>query len=331
MANRRQKKKSLRQEQKGVLLSSGYSKREVNKLTSKELEKLSNPIIQEKQVQKQRDEYVRFWQKDETKKSQQRILKKAQGKKLHRKKVYALEKLGVPREYLSEYQTRKIKMQDIKDGKVNRFTHPDLFPHSRLNETQIRFNYSSVYKAKPSKDGPRAWYFAFLDMTGEVDLEDLMQQASHKSSKELIQAIANLLKTPPSYKRGKSASSGKAGIYRYRFSTIDVIKMFHGETRQSSRHYKRLDNMKKKRRIHTGNNARSYQVLWNTAKGCNYFEELSVRAMLEISWVFMDNVAEHERFAFYGEFYHDLIKYLDITKEERAKLMQVLPSPKIGE
>lgn len=326
--SKRQLKKLQKKEQQRLLLESGYRKKQVEKLSSKELEKLSNPIIQQKQVEKKRDAYVSFWQKDETKKEQQKILKRASAKKLHREKVYALEKLGIPREYLSEYQTRKIKMQDIKDGKVNRFTHPDLFSHSRLNETQIHFNYRKVYKAENGK----AFYFAFLDYTGENELGELMGIASNKTTKELLQAISNLLRTSPSYVRGKSASSGKAATYKYNYTSIDIIKIFHAETRQTSRHYKRVKNEKMKRkRVHTSGSNNAYQVLWNTPKGCNYFEELSVRAMLEIMYVFMDNVTEHERFTFFDEFYYDLVNHLQMSNEEREKLIKVLPNPNIRE
>ena len=328
MASKRQLKKLQKKEQQKVLIESGYKKKQVSKLKSKELEKLSNPIIQQKRVEKQRDAYINFWQKDETKKEQQKILKRRKAKDLHRKKVYALEKLGIPREFLSEYQTRKIKMQDIENGKVNRYTHPDLFTHSRLNETQLHFNYKKVYKAEKGK----AFYFAFLDYTGENELSELMARASTKTSKELIQGIANLLKTPPSYVRGKSASSGKAATYKYNYTSIEIIKIFHAETRQTSRHYKRVKNEKMKRkRVHTSGSNNAYQVLWNTPKGCNYFEELSVRAMLEIMYVFMDNVTEHERFTFFDYFYDDLVNHLQMSNEEREKLIKVLPNPNIRE
>lgn len=316
MANKRQRRKQQKQSQVRLLQKSGYSKKQVNKLNSKQIEKITNEIITKQTEEKKRNDYVSFWENN--KNEQQRIFRKSQRKSLHRKKVLLLEKLGADRQFLSESVTKYIKLEDIQNGKVNRHTHPDIFPKTRLNEEQVHFDFNKVYKIKNNK----AFYFALLDYTGELDLAHLIKIASSKTNKQLIQLITNLVLTAPTYKRGKSASSGKAGTYRYLYAKIETIKFYHSESKEISRG--KYLSRNKTSRINPNRYIKGYQELRNSDKKTNYFDEFTMRSILIIAYTFMENITEEEREVFYYNFYEDL-------SESIPQIYDILPFPLLRE
>ena len=305
---KRQRKKSLTKQQRALLKGQGLKQKDIKKLSSKQLENITKPIIQEQEKQKQRQKYIKFWESEPVKKEQTRIYKKAQRMDLHRKKVLALEEMGFDRAYLPESLTRKIKLDDIKKKNITMENYPDVFEVMQLNDKQRYFNYKKVYKIP----GGKAFYFAYCDYTANSDFEVLINRNSKKSPKELLQGIIRLLNTPP----GPDKSTGKAGGYKYSCAEPETIEIFHkAKNRENKEMFER------KSRVHTDRLYNGYQTLADRDHARNYFTEISGKGALTIAYTIMDNVTEFERFVFYERFYSDLVKSIPEFKE-------ILPLPK---
>ena len=254
--------------------------------------------------------------------------------KLTSKKYFALLELGIEPNFLTTQNLRKVKVKDFpkgdlnkkgtKQGNINKITYPFLFEENKLSKTvkkKVKNIGEKVYKL-PEGIG---LYFAYMDISGEQDFEQLLARYNRKSTTDLIEKIKGLLNTLPQfdkelYKKSKGSegtSSGKCGVANFHLAPIDTIKSIDAyDKRESSR----MRNNPQRKRVHTGQN-RYWQTLTDD-NGNIYFTEFTLHKLLVVITAIMDNIFEVDRFDFYDDVYTQVTSYFE-------ELADVLPSPRV--
>ena len=254
--------------------------------------------------------------------------------KLTSKKYFALLELGIDTKFLTTQNLRKVKVKDFpkgelnkkgtKQGNINKITYPFLFEDNKVSKEvkkKVKNIGEKVYKL-PEGIG---LYFAFMDISGEQDFEQLLKRYNRKSTNDLIEKIKGLLNTLPQfdkelYKKSKGSegnSSGKCGVANFHLAPIDTIKSIDDyDKRESSR----MRNNPQRKRVHTGQNR-----YWQTRTDDNgnlYFTEFTLHKLLVVITAIMDNIFEVDRFDFYDDVYTQVTSYFE-------ELADVLPSPRL--
>ena len=254
--------------------------------------------------------------------------------KLTSKKYFALLELGIEPKFLTTKNLRKVKVKDFpqgevnkkgsKQGNINKITYPFLFEENKVSKTvkkKVKNIGEKVYKL-PEGIG---LYFAYMDISGEQDFEQLLARYNRKSTNDLIEKIKGLLNTLPQfdkelYKKSKGSegtSSGKCGVANFHLTDINTIKRLDDyDKRESSR----MKNAPKRKRVHSGDN-RYWQTLTDD-NGNIYFTEFTLHKLLVVITAIMDNIFEVDRFDFYDDVYTQVTSYFE-------ELADVLPSPRV--
>ena len=309
MANKRQVKKNLKKlEQK-----------------SKNLKKVSRKQKLKNNVSRETSKY----------KSKSKSTKYQEQLKLTSKKYFALLELGIDTKFLTTQNLRKVKVKDFpkgevnkkgtKQGNINKITYPFLFEENKVSKTvkkKVKNIGGKVYKL-PEGVG---LYFAYMDISGEQDFEQLLARYNRKSTNELIEKVKGLLNTLPQfdkelYKKSKGTegtSSGKCGVANFHLTDIETIKMI--DDYDNKKENLRMRNAPERKRIHSGNN-RYWQTLTDD-NGNIYFTEFTLHKLMVVITSIMDNIFEVDRFDFYDDVYTQVTTYFE-------ELADVLPSPRI--
>ena len=301
MANKRQKKKNLKKLQR---------KKVISKVSRKTYKNVS-PKTSSK-----------------SKKYQDQV-------KLTTKKYFALLELGIDPKFLTTQNLRKVKVKDFpkgelnkkgtKQGNINKITYPFLFEENKVSKTvkkKVKNIGEKVYKL-PEGIG---LYFAYMDISGEQDFEELLLRYNRKSTNELIEKIKGLLNTLPQfdkelYKKSKGeegTSSGKCGVANFHLTDIEMIKHIDNVDRKQKNI--RLKNEPQRKRIHS-NNAKYWQTLTDR-NGNIYITEFTLHKLLVVITAIIDNIFEVDRFDFYDDVYTQVTSYFE-------ELADVLPSPRL--
>ena len=310
MANKRQNKKNLKKLQQQHTLK---RKKNIKTVTS-----------QTSNVSRETSKY----------KSKSKSSKYQDQLKLTSKKYFALLELGIEPQFLTTQNLRKVKVKDFphgevnkkgtKQGNINKITYPFLFEENKVSKTvkkKVKNIGEKVYKL-PEGIG---LYFAYMDISGEQDFEELLERYNKKSTNYLIEKIKGLLNTLPQfdkelYKKSKGSegtSSGKCGVANFHLAPIDTIKSIDAyDKRESSR----MKNAPKRKRVHSGDN-RYWQTLTDD-NGNIYFTEFTLHKLLVVITAIMDNIFEVDRFDFYDDVYTQVTSYFE-------ELADVLPSPRV--
>ena len=314
MANKRQKKKNLKKINQQQTL-----KRKKNiKSVSRETSKIKTNVSRETS---------KYKSKSKSSKYQDQL-------KLTSKKYFALLELGIDPKFLTTQNLRKVKVKDFprgevnkkgtKQGNINKITYPFLFEDNKVTKEvkkKVKNIGEKVYKL-PEGIG---LYFAYMDISGEQDFEQLLARYNRKSTNDLIEKIKGLLNTLPQfdkelYKKSKGTegtSSGKCGVANFHLTDIETIKTIDTyDKRESSR----MRNNPQRKRVHSGDN-RYWQTLTDD-NGNIYFTEFTLHKLLVVITAIMDNIFEVDRFDFYDDVYTQVTSYFE-------ELADVLPSPRI--
>ena len=303
MANKRQKKKNLK------------------KLQQQQQKKIKSF----KNVSRETSKY----------KSKSKSTKYQEQLKLTSKKYFALLELRINPKFLTTQNLRKVKVKDFphgevnkkgtKKGNINKITYPFLFEENKVTKTvkkKVKNIGEKVYKL-PEGIG---LYFAYMDISGEQDFEELLARYNRKSTNELIEKVKGLINTLPQfdkelYKKSKGTegnSSGKCGVANFHLTDIETIKMI--DDYDNKKENLRMRNAPERKRVHSGNN-RYWQTLTDD-KGNIYFTEFTLHKLLVVITAIMDNIFEVDRFDFYDDVYTQVTSYFE-------ELSEVLPSPRV--
>ena len=255
--------------------------------------------------------------------------------KLTSKKYFELLELGIDPKFLTTQNLRKVKVKDFpkgevnkkgtKQGNINKLTYPFLFEENKVSKTvkkKVKNIGEKVYKL-PKGIG---LYFAYMDISGEQDFEELLKRYNRKTTNELLEKIKGLLNTLPQfdkelYKKSKGSegtSSGKCGVANFHLTKINTIKAMDREDNKEEN--LRMKNKPKRKRVHTGEH-RYWQTLTD-ANGKIYFKKFTLHKLLVIITAIMDNIFEVDRFDFYDDVYTQVTSYFE-------ELADVLPSPRV--
>lgn len=314
MANKRQNKKNLKKLQQQQTLKRKKNIKSITRETSK-----TKSIVSR--------ETSKYNSKSKSSKYQDQL-------KLTSKKYFALLELGIEPQFLTTQNLRKVKVKDFpkgelnkkgtKQGNINKITYPFLFEENKVSKTvkkKVKNIGEKVYKL-PEGIG---LYFAYMDISGEQDFEQLLARYNRKSTNDLIEKIKGLLNTLPQfdkelYKKSKGSegtSSGKCGVANFHLTDIETIKSIDNyDKRESSR----MRNNPQRKRVHTGQN-RYWQTLTDD-NGNIYFTEFTLHKLLVVITAIMDNIFEVDRFDFYDDVYTQVTSYFE-------ELADVLPSPRV--
>ena len=314
MANKRQNKKNAKKLQQQQTLKRKKNLKNVSRETSKTKSNVSR-------------ETSKYNSKSKSSKYQEQL-------KLTSKKYFALLELGIEPQFLTTQNLRKVKVKDFpkgelnkkgtKQGNINKITYPFLFEDNKVTKEvkkKVKNIGEKVYKL-PEGIG---LYFAYMDISGEQDFEQLLKRYNRKSTIDLIEKIKGLLNTLPQfdkelYKKSKGTegtSSGKCGAANFHLTDINTIKRLDNyDKRESSR----MRNNPQRKRVHTGQN-RYWQTLTDD-NGNIYFTEFTLHKLLVVVTAIMDNIFEVDRFDFYDDVYTQVTSYFE-------ELADVLPSPRV--
>ena len=312
MANKRQKKKNLKKLQQ-------QQKRKSIKNVSRETSKIKTNVSRETSKYKSKSKSTKY---------QDQL-------KLTSKKYFALLELGIEPKFLTTQNLRKVKVKDFpkgevnkkgtKQGNINKITYPFLFEENKVTKEvkkKVKKIGGKVYKL-PEGVG---LYFAYMDISGEQDFEQLLARYNRKSTNDLIEKIKGLLNTLPQfdkelYKKSKGTegtSSGKCGVANFHLTDIETIKTI--DTYDNKKENLRMTNAPERKRVHSGNN-RYWQTLTDD-NGNIYFTEFTLHKLLVVITAIMDNIFEVDRFDFYDDVYTQVTAYFE-------ELADVLPSPRV--
>ena len=315
MANKRQNKKNLKKLQQKQTLKRKKNIKSITRETSK-----TKSIVSR--------ETSKYNSKSKSSKYQDQL-------KLTSKKYFALLELGIEPQFLTTQNLRKVKVKDFpkgelnkkgtKQGNINKITYPFLFEENKVSKTvkkKVKNIGEKVYKL-PEGIG---LYFAYMDISGEQDFEQLLARYNRKSTNDLIEKIKGLLNTLPQfdkelYKKSKGSegtSSGKCGVANFHLTDINTIKMI--DKYDNKQENLRMRNAPERKRVHSGDN-RYWQTLTDDS-GNIYFTEFTLHKLLVVITVIMDNIFEVDRFDFYDDVYTQVTSYFE-------ELADVLPSPRV--
>ena len=304
MANKRQNKKNLKKLQQQQTLKRKKNIKSVSRETSK------------------------YKSKSKSSKYQDQL-------KLTSKKYFALLELGIEPKFLTTQNLRKVKVKDFpkgelnkkgtKQGNINKITYPFLFEDNKVSKEvkkKVKNIGEKVYKL-PEGIG---LYFAYMDISGEQDFEELLKRYNRKSTNDLIEKIKGLLNTLPQfdkelYKKSKGTegtSSGKCGVANFHLTKINTIKAIDREDNKEEN--LRMKNAPKRKRVHSGEH-RFWQTLTDD-NGNIYFTEFTLHKLLVVITAIMDNIFEVDRFDFYDDVDTQVTSYFE-------ELADVLPSPRV--
>ena len=243
--------------------------------------------------------------------------------------------LGIEPKFLTTKNLRKVKVKDFpkgeinkkgtKQGNINKITYPFLFEDNKVTKEvkkKVKNIGEKVYKL-PEGIG---LYFAYMDVSGEQDFEELLKRYDRKSTNELLEKIKGLLNTLPQfdkelYKKSKGSegtSSGKCGVANFHLTDIEMIKSIDNAERKEEN--RRLKNEPKRKRIHS-DNAKYWQTL-NGRNGNIYITEFTLHKLLVVITAILDNIFEVDRFDFYDDVYKQVTSYFE-------ELAEILPSPRL--
>ena len=237
---------------------------------------------------------------------QRRQRQKKQKQELRNRKKAYLESLGLKPFELKLKDIDSVKVKDMDQGAVTRYNYPHLFGVKSIKN----FDFQKRYKLKNDE----RFYFAFRDYAGETSFEEALAQFSHLSNEQLLVRLEKIVRTPPSYSRGKSASSGKAGDFKFMSAKQNVLRLLNQDTyNQNRRKGKKKSHMKFHEGQYTG-----FQVLKNRHR--NSFDEVTPRGLLVIANALLHNITELDRMAFYQNFYVAVRKHV-------PDMIEFLPRP----
>ena len=315
MANKRQNKKNLKKLQQKQTLKRKKNIKSITRETSK-----TKSIVSR--------ETSKYNSKSKSSKYQDQL-------KLTSKKYFALLELGIEPQFLTTQNLRKVKVKDFpkgelnkkgtKQGNINKITYPFLFEDNKVSKEvkkKVKNIGEKVYKL-PEGIG---LYFAYMDISGEQDFEQLLARYNRKSTNDLIEKIKGLLNTLPQfdkelYKKSKGSegtSSGKCGVANFHLTDINTIKMI--DKYDNKQENLRMRNAPQRKRVHSGDN-RYWQTLTDD-NGNIYFTEFTLHKLLVVITAIMDNIFEVDRFDFYDDVYTQVTSYFE-------ELADVLPSPRV--
>ena len=315
MANKRQIKKNAKKLQQQQTLKRRKNLKNVSRETSKTKSNVSR-------------ETSKYKSKSKSSKYQDQL-------KLTSKKYFELLELGIDPKFLTTQNLRKVKVKDFpkdelnkkgtKQGNINKITYPFLFEDNKVSKEvkkKVKNIGEKIYKL-PEGIG---LYFAYMDISGEQDFEQLLSRYNRKSTNDLIEKIKGLLNTLPQfdkelYKKSKGSegtSSGKCGVANFHLTYIDTIKMI--DEYDNKKENLRMRNTPQRKRVHSGNN-KYWQTLTDD-NGNIYFTEFTLHKLLVVITAIMDNIFEVDRFDFYDDIYTQVTAYFE-------ELAEVLPSPRI--
>ena len=286
MANNRiRKKKEKERAQRQLVRTQKYSEKELRKKSYNDLLSIS-----EKESKRQRREAY----KDD----------------LRRRKIDELEKLGYDRSQFTLSEIDKIKITDIKENRFNRENYPKLFGVAG-------FDFDRIYTLKNGE----VVQFAFRDFAGETSLEDIISQYEGLSPERLLDILANLNSTHPSYskgtkKKGGGNSSGAAGDYKFLCGDKAAAVASRSETNAENTRLRRHP----KRKAHGAHNYTGYQFLKPNGH-YTFTDQITPRRLLEVTCAIMANVTEWDRVNFYNRVYNDLVA------RHMPDLLPLLPYP----
>lgn len=291
MANNRQRKKQekrlLQQKAETAKIQSGISPKQARKEVQNYSYKTLNSIAQQ-----------------EEKRQAQAKRRKVDKQNRRNRKRQSIEKLGLDPFQFTLKQIDSIKIKDIENGNVDKYSYPFLFGLDT-------FDFDKIYKLK---NGER-FFFAFRDFSGETSLESIIKMYDKMDEKNLLRNLEHLATMRPTYsKNGKGGggnSSGAAGDYKFISGDQPTIEAMTRETRKDNR-------KKSKRKEHGAQTYKGYQVLKTGVR--NSFNETTPRNMLVIMNAFMANVTEWDRVYFYRTMYRQLAKHM-------PDFASILPQP----
>ena len=286
MANRRiRKKKEKERAQRQLVRTKKYSEKELRKKSYNDLLSISE-------------------------KESKRQTRKDYKADLRRRKIDELEKLGYDRSQFTLSDIDKIKITDIKENRFNRENYPKWFGVAG-------FDFDRIYTLKNGE----VVQFAFRDFAGETSLEDIISQYDGLSPERLLDILANLNSTRPSYskgakKKGSGNSSGAAGDYKFLCGDKAAAVASRSETNAENTRLRRHP----KRKAHGAHNYTGYQFLKPNGH-YTFTDQITPRRLLEVTCAIMANVTEWDRVNFYNRVYNDLVA------RHMPDLLPLLPYP----
>ena len=286
MANRRiRKKKEKERAQRQLVRTQKYSEKELQKKSYNDLLSISE-------------------------KESKRQTRKAYKVDLRRRKIDELEKRGFDRSQFTLSEIDKIKITDIKENRFNRENYPKWFGVSG-------FDFDRIYTLKNGE----VVQFAFRDFAGETSLEDIILQYAGLAPERLLDILANLNSTRPSYskgakKKGGGNSSGAAGDYKFLCGDKAAAVASRSETNTENTRLRRHP----KRKAHGAHNYTGYQFLKPNGH-YTFTDQITPRRLLEVTCAIMANVTEWDRVNFYNRVYNDLVA------RHMPDLLPLLPYP----
>ena len=286
MANRRiRKKKEKERAQRQLVRTQKYSEKELRKKSYNDLLSISE-------------------------KESKRQTRKDYKADLRRRKIDELEKRGFDRSQFTLSEIDKIKITDIKENRFNRENYPKWFGVAG-------FDFDRIYTLKNGE----VVQFAFRDFAGETSLEDIISQYEGLSPERLLDILANLNSTHPSYskgtkKKGGGNSSGAAGDYKFLCGDKAAAVASRSETNAENTRLRRHP----KRKAHGAHNYTGYQFLKPNGH-YTFTDQITPRRLLEVTCAIMANVTEWDRVNFYNRVYNDLVA------RHMPDLLPLLPYP----
>lgn len=301
----RKQRKQQKEKSQRILQRKGYSTKQIQQLSNKEIKDISLTIVteqkeKEKKRQKNKQKYQRQLQ-DTGWKFQELVAK------------------GFDTSVLTTTNLRKVKKKDIKEGKINKKNYPFLYPELKVTRDKLKADFNKVYTFP---DG-YGLYIAYKDFTGENDFEEMLARYNRYSNKDLLLRLNGLIHQPETFNKklhrktkGKQGgSSGTAGDYQMLIGRESTIKQFDNTV--MAEEYESIF-FPQRRRQHTGTNAK-WQKLSNS-DGSVCIRSFTLHKLLALTVCVMDNITEDVRSSFYRRMYSDTTYYF-------PELADVLPRP----
>ena len=336
MANKRQSKKQQKKKQQQQLINKGFKRKDVQQLSSKNLNKLTSYNIPQKQVTNTSDalKYVQKKEEQKAKKReynrQYRAKKSAEKKHQRQLKEQALERLlGIPPIEYSKKLTAKfldsLDLENFKNGTYKRDDFIEYVPEKHRTSAEL-FDWDEEYTMPEGKK----LHFAFRSLNGEIDMEEELKRFSKNSIESLLSFLRYIKNMPLTGSRnvqGKKGhnigSSGKAGEGDVKLITQNSLTELIGKTRYNqnrrSKTWKsKISNRAKKQGVYYQQSFIDYH--WQYIRQIDEngrptaYEKITGRKLLIIANAILWNLRENDREGWYNDFYSIAIEVIPELK-----------------
>ena len=312
----RSQRQKQKQKQQNKLATQGYSRKEIERLSNADLEKVYKANITQKQAENV-DQALKIINRKERERQRGKERRQALANQRQQKLDLLAEIVGTDPLNFGKYPTArfldKLKLSDLRSGKYTREDFKEYIPPEKRSFIDT-FDFDKVYHVP----GGLKLHISYRSLNGETSIEDELAWFSQLSNQELIERLRAIKDMPQTRSRqvkgskgrnvGSSGQAGEAMVYMSSQPALQELydDQKNANSRANTRN-KLLAKNAEKRGVgyqHSGVDYHWQSIRQKDESGrLKAYTEITPRKLLIIGNAIVWNITESDRLGFYNNFY----------------------------